>query len=48
MLLLKVVGAIGLTENPAALLRWMVSGPEIVALIDQFELTAALSKGSAP
>lgn len=30
-------GAIGLTENAAALLRWMVSGPEVADLIDQFE-----------
>ena len=26
-------GAVGLTENPAALRRWMVSGPEMARLI---------------
>ena len=30
-------GAIGLTENPAAFLRWMVAGPEIVRVITEFE-----------
>ena len=30
-------GAIGLTENPAALKRWMVSGPEQTRLIAKFE-----------
>ena len=34
-------GAIGLTQNPRALLRWMVAGPEIVRTIDGFE-TACL------
>ena len=29
--------AIGLTENPAALKRWMVSGPEQTRLIAKFE-----------
>lgn len=29
-------GAIGLTEDPAALRRWMVAGPEISRLIDEF------------
>ena len=29
-------GAIGLTEEPAALRRWMVAGPEISRLIDEF------------
>lgn len=29
-------GAIGLTEDPAALRRWMVDGPEISRLIDEF------------
>ena len=31
-------GAIGLTEDPAALSRWMVSGPEVSVLISQYEL----------
>ena len=30
-------GAIGLTQNPRALLRWMVAGPEIARTIDGFE-----------
>ena len=30
-------GVIGLTENPAALNRWMVCGPEVTKLFDQFE-----------
>ena len=34
-------GAIGLTQNPRALLRWMVAGPEIARTIDGFK-TACL------
>ena len=30
-------GAVGLTESPTAFTRWMVSGPEQVRLITQFE-----------
>ena len=30
-------GAVGLTENPRALRRWMVSGPEIARIINEFE-----------
>ena len=30
-------GAIGLTENPQAFLRWMVAGPEIARVITEFE-----------
>ena len=30
-------GAVGLTENPNALRRWMVSGPEIARVISEFE-----------
>ena len=30
-------GAIGLTENPSALLRWMVSRPELARLVKEFE-----------
>ena len=30
-------GAVGLTENPSALRRWMVSGPEMARLIGEFE-----------
>lgn len=30
-------GAVGLTENPAALRRWMISGPETARMIEGFE-----------
>ena len=30
-------GAVGLTENPQALERWMIAGPEISRLIQEFE-----------
>ena len=33
-------GAVGLTENPAALRRWMVSGPEMARVIAEFQATA--------
>ena len=32
-------GAVGLTENPAALRRWMVSGPEMARLIQEERCT---------
>ena len=32
-------GAIGLTENPAALRRWMIAGPEVARIIQEFEET---------
>ena len=32
-------GAVGLTENPAALRCWMVSGPEMARLIGEFEVS---------
>ena len=28
---------VGLTENPAALCRWLLSGPELARLLTQFE-----------
>ena len=31
-------GAVGLTEDPAALLRWMVAGPEVARAVTQFEI----------
>ena len=35
---IKVVsGATGLTENETALLRWLICGPEISRLLDEFE-----------
>uniref|UniRef100_UPI00358DF98B uncharacterized protein isoform X2 n=1 Tax=Myxine glutinosa TaxID=7769 RepID=UPI00358DF98B len=30
-------GAVGLTENPAALLRWMAAGPEISRVVGEFQ-----------
>ena len=30
-------GAVGLTQNPEALQRWMVSGPEMTSLIEEFQ-----------
>lgn len=30
-------GAVGLTEDPGALRRWMVAGPEIARMIQEFE-----------
>lgn len=30
-------GAIGLTENPVALRRWMVAGPELARILKEFE-----------
>ena len=32
-------GAVGLTDNTAALKRWMVAGPEVAPSIKEFELT---------
>jgi len=32
-----VDGAIGLTQNPSACRRWMLSGPEMARLLKQFE-----------
>ena len=31
-------GAVGLTENPAALRRWIVAGPELSRMIEEFEV----------
>ncbi len=31
-------GAVGLTDNPSALRRWMIAGPEIARVIGQFEV----------
>ena len=32
-------GAVGLTECPTALQRWMVSGPEMASVINEFEIS---------
>ena len=29
--------AVGLTDKPVALLRWMVAGPEIARLVNEFD-----------
>lgn len=34
-------GAVGLTENPSALRRWMLSGPEVAPLVNEFDTCAA-------
>ena len=34
-------GAIGLTNNPGALRRWMVAGPEVARMVTEFESYAA-------
>jgi hypothetical protein len=35
-------GAVGLTENPAALLRWMTAGLEVTRFIGEFEQAATI------
>lgn len=30
-------GIVGLTEDPTALRRWMLAGPEVVRLVNEFE-----------
>ena len=32
-------GAVGLTQNPEALRRWMVTGPEVARMTAEFEAT---------
>ena len=39
-------GAVGITENPQALERWMISGPEISRLIPEFENSFQTLKSS--
>ena len=43
-------GAVGLTEKPAALLRWLVAGPEMARVVNEFvrglEKTEAASQPS--
>ena len=34
-------GAVGLTENASALRRWMLSGPEMARLVNEFEACMA-------
>lgn len=37
-------GAVGVTENPAALRRWMVAGPEIARMVEEFEEVISASE----
>lgn len=37
-------GAVGLTESPAALRRWMISGPEVSQVIQEFEEALCINK----
>ena len=39
-------GAVGLTENPSALRRWMISGPEIARIVNEFEVCVQMGKGT--
>ncbi len=39
-------GAIGITEDPSALRRWMVSGPEVSHLVSQYESTSQVKVAS--
>ena len=34
-------GAVGLTENPAGLRRWVVAGPELARMVQEFEETSS-------
>ena len=36
-------GAVGLTDNPSVLLRWMVAGPEVARSIQEFEISSKKS-----
>jgi len=37
-------GAVGMTENPAALKRWMIAGPEQARIVDELEEMSNLSE----
>ena len=39
-------GAIGLTEDPSALHRWMVAGPEVSCLVSLYEIEAQTNETS--
>lgn len=39
-------GAIGLTEDPGALRRWMIAGPQLSAVIAGFEERNGLDEGN--
>ncbi|KAK3747214.1 hypothetical protein QZH41_014645, partial [Actinostola sp. cb2023] len=37
-------GAVGLTENPQALRRWMIGGPELARMVNEYEVQSLLKK----
>ena len=39
-------GAIGMTEDPSALRRWMIAGPEVSHLVDQYEVACGAKMGA--
>ena len=39
-------GAIGLTEDPSALRRWMVAGPEVSRLVSMYEIQTPTNEAS--
>ena len=41
-------GAVGLTQNPQALRRWMVAGPEMVRMTAEFEVTIERHRKATP
>lgn len=41
-------GAVGLTENPAALRHWMISDPEVARLIAEFEASSGTDEEMKP
>ena len=41
-------GAVGLTENPSALRRWMVAGPEMARMVSEFEQLSDNPRKSDP
>ena len=40
-------GVIGITENEAALKRWMVAGPEVARLLTEYEVKHSINKKSS-
>ena len=40
-------GAIGVTEDPSALRRWMVAGPEVSQLVAQYEIASEAKETAA-
>ena len=39
-------GAIGVTEDPSALRRWMIAGPEVSHLVAQYEAECGTKTGT--